>query len=199
MNTTTQTETPQTESPEVLSACYAREPISGNHSLIELPLKGKINFRGDPENATVLDTIKQATELDLPVTANSSSQNSNTTIYWLGPDEWQITCSLSKVAEITTAIHSALDGIHHSAVDVSDYYTTLQLESRKSAEILSRGTPLDLHPSVFPAGSFAQTRYGHASVLLHKLSDVPVFEIQIRWSYAEYVWDYLDSTIQMLD
>jgi len=57
-----------------------------------------------------------------------------------------------------------------------------------------RGTPLDVHESVFSAGHCAQTIYAHASILLHctsDTSDAPAYRVQGRWTYAPYLWDYM--------
>ncbi|MEM7195298.1 MAG: sarcosine oxidase subunit gamma family protein [Pseudomonadota bacterium] len=184
---------------KLTSACYNREPLKGKHALEELPISGKINLRGDLDNESFARGAEKAIGIQLPSQPNTFQQNDALTVYWLGPDEWQLTCKLDSVAAILENIGNHLDGIHHSAVDVSDYSTTLRLSSPEAAGILRRPCPLDLHERVLPAGSIAQTRFGHASVLLHRQSDPNVFDIQVRWSFAEYCWDYLVSTIGMMD
>jgi len=76
-------------------------------------------------------------------------------------------------------------------VEVSDYYTVIRLSGEKVRPVLASGTPLDLHRSVFSKGRCAQTRFGTASVLLSVHDDIPLIDLQVRWSFAEYVWKYL--------
>ena len=57
---------------------------------------------------------------------------------------------------------------------------------------LAHGCPLDLDN--FAVDSCAQTRFRRAAVMLFRAADrdgEPVFEIQTRWSFADYVWRVL--------
>jgi len=116
----------------------------------------------------------------------------------MGPNEWLLQCDLDQVSTISEKIRQQLGTLHHAVTDVSDYYTILQLSGPQSEALINRGCPQDLHPSVFPAGSITQTRFGHASILLDRQADSATWQIQVRWTYAEYVWDYLVSAMEAL-
>ena len=180
------------------SACYARTPVSGEHTLQELPLRGKINIRGDSANAEIFSALDQAISLTPPVIPNTKVSSDSITVYWMGPDEWLLLCDLEQAPIISEKIRQQLGTLHHAVTDVSDYYTTLQLSGPRSEELINRGCPQDLHTSVFPAGSITQTRFGHASILLDRQTDYSTWHIQVRWTYAEYVWDYLVSAMDAL-
>ncbi|MXZ79963.1 MAG: sarcosine oxidase subunit gamma [Gammaproteobacteria bacterium] len=180
------------------SPLWDRAEIGGKNTLIERPLCGKINLRSDPEQARFLARAREAFGLDLPLDPNTLARSQDSTCFWLGPDEWLIHCPLDEAASRIESGRSKLARVHHALVDVSDYYTVLRLEGPDSAALLARGCPLDLHRSRFPAGTCAQTRFGNASILLHKTGETPAFDIQVRWSFAEYVWDYLASAMQAL-
>ncbi len=181
------------------SPASQREPVGGTNRLCELPWIGKINLRMDPSNKEVVHQITERLECDLPLQANTLVENETQTVYWLGPDEWLIHCDMDAVTPTLERLKTALQDTHHALTEVSDYYTVLQLQGPDALTLLSKACPLNLHPRVFKAAHCAQTRFGHASVLLHKLNHNPVFHIQVRWSYTEYVWDYLCSAMAILD
>ena len=174
------------------SPAYKRDRIQGENTLAELPWCGKILLRGDPSNSRLVRKASSVLGADLPADPNTLTQGSDRTVYWMGPNEWLIHCAMDDVTDLVAKLRDALDGIHHAIVDVSDYYTVLELKGPDAAALLSRGCPMDLHAEAFVPGTCAQTRFGHASILLHRNSETE-FKIQVRWSYTEYVWDYIES------
>ena len=63
-----------------------------------------------------------------------------------------------------------------------------------AAEVLAGGCALDLHPSVFPPGSCAQTLLARAQVILYR-TDEHTFRILVRPSFADYLRAWLrDAT-----
>ncbi len=183
---------------ETTSPACARTGIAGENSLSELPWCGKINLRGNPQNTGFLRKSEKALVVKLPLHPNTCIDYLDRTTYWLGPDEWCIHCPIGEVGNAISQAGQALGRIHHSLVDVSDYYTVLRLEGPDAEALLAKACPLDLHPRKFCEGTCAQTRFGHASILLHRTGRVSGFNIQVRWSFAEYVWDYLASGMQVL-
>ena len=183
---------------KIISPVYNRVRIDGPVRLGELPLCGKINLRGDAGNKQFLAAVTSVLGIVPPIKPNTRHMGDTTTVFWLGPDEWLCHGGLLQTPTLVADLRSRLAGIHSAVVEVSDYYTVLRLDGSGSADLLSRACPLDLHPSVFNKGACAQTRFGHASILLHKISNAPSFEIQVRWSFAEYVWDYLVSGMRAL-
>ena len=180
------------------SAAYARKRIDGRHTLFELPLTGKINLRANPEDKALAKALKSVTGCDLPLEVNTLERSDTTTVYCLGPDEWQIQCLLDQRQALQEVLDTELGDMHHSLTDVSDYYAMLRLEGPEIANVLSRGCPQDLRYEVFSIDHCTQTRFGHASVLIDRV-ERSSFDIQIRWSYAEYVWDYLASAMSVVD
>lgn len=186
---------------EMTSPACGRTGIEGENSLRELPWCGKINLRGNPQNTGFLKKAEKALVVKLPLQPNTCIGYLDRTTYWLGPDEWCIHCPIEGVGTAMAQAGQALDRIHHALVDVSDYYTVLRLEGPDAEALLARACPLDLHPGQFREGACAQTRFGHASVLLHRTGGTDGadgFNIQVRWSFTEYVWDYLASGMQTL-
>ena len=180
------------------SALWDRPPISGKNNLAELSICGKINIRGSVDNARFTTSTTQVFGLALPLEPNTLVRAGSSTCYWCGPDEWLLHCPIEELESLIESGRSRLARTHHALVDVSDYYTVLRLEGPDSEILLGKACPLDLHLSQFPAETCAQTRLGNASILLDRRGKAPFFDIQVRWSYAEYVWDYLASAMKAL-
>ncbi len=216
---------PAEEMAAPVSATRTSRP--GQTRLRELPWCGKINLRGDPTDAQFLRLVEDALTVALPLEANTTTTgktaNGDLTLFWLGPDEWQLHCELAHTETLLARLAQHLAPVHHALTEVTDYYAVLELTGAQAAAVLARGCPLDLHDRHFPATHCAQSRFGTASVLLHKvdpdqcshmggdqpidqhgdLSDSPhdtepSFIIQVRWSFTAYLWAYLTSVIDSL-
>ncbi len=175
------------------SACHARETLEGRNSLREMGRKGKLNLRGNPGDAAFSAAVQKAFGMELPLRANTYNEFQSRRLFWLGPDEWLLHCDMDDIDALTETLSAELGNVHHAVTDVSDYYTVIRLRGPDAVTLLRKGCPLDLHHTAFPTGNIAQTRLGHASVLLHYHDDGETWDIQVRWSFAEYVWDYLLS------
>lgn len=183
---------------QTTSPTYARTKVNDPVSLETLPWCGKINLRGNPDNQDFMTKTSDTLGLNLPLEAHTCAQNGKLTCFWLGPNEWLVHFPIDKLDSTINSLKSALKGIHSAVVDVSDYFTILRLSGEQSSELLMKACPLDLHANEFPIAMASQTRFGHASILLHKIDATPSYDIQVRWSYTEYVWDYLVSGMKAL-
>lgn len=163
---------------------------AGGITLEERAYLGKVNLRGDAGNEAFVQAVSKALDCGPPTEPNTVADRGNYTVFWLGPDEWQIHCAENARQNLIDELQAVLDGQHSAVVDVSDYYVVMRLSGARTLEVLSKGTPLDLHPRAFATGACAQTRFGHATVLLHKVADDTV-DLQVRWSFAEYVWTHI--------
>lgn len=149
---------------------------------------GKVTIRG--EGGAVSAALQSVTALTCDMQANTFSHNAEYALYWLGPDEWLVYCNDTNSVELAEKLIDTLPQGESAVVDVSDYYTVIQVAGTKARAALASGTPLDIHPRVFKPGQCAQTRFGNASILLSCQSE-DTYDVQIRWSFAEYVWKYL--------
>ena len=65
----------------------------------------------------------------------------------------------------------ALAGTHHQLVDVSDYYTVIELAGREGARALMKLTTLDVHPRAFRAGMVTGSVFGRANATIWQCID----------------------------
>ena len=170
-----------------------RVAIAGEAGAIraeERPFLRKYILRADPHEAVEL--LRSALDLGLPFDALTSSSSGATAFLWMGPDEWMLVAAPDDAGPIQRAAQ-ALAGTHHQLVDVSDYYTAIDLIGPKARELLMKLTTLDLHPRAFRAGMVTGTIIGRANAMLWQVQDDaaesgPAFRIFIRWSMADYLW-----------
>lgn len=164
---------------------------AGGIDLSERRCVGKVNVRGDPSNPEFVARVRQALNIELPLSPNTTRISERFTVFWFGPNEWLIHCAEDAQTEVVATLRQDLKELHAAITDVTDYYMVIRLSGVKAREVLSKGTPFDVHHKVFGPGACAQTCFGHASILLHCVDDSPAFDFQVRWSFAEYLWRYL--------
>jgi sarcosine oxidase subunit gamma len=158
---------------------------------VERPFLGKFILRADP--ALIMDLVHGSVGLKLPLEALTSTTVGDTSILWLGPDEWVIVTAPEDAERYSAAARAALAAVHHQLVDVGDYYTIIELSGLRSREALMKLTTLDLHPRVFKTGMVAGSVFAHANAWVWQTVDDaaergPVFRLIIRWSMADYLW-----------
>jgi len=160
--------------------------------LEERALAGKINLRGKPEDRGFAAAAARGLgDLVLPMEATSSTARGDLAVLWLGPDEWLVTCPLAATATVVADLEAALDGVHHSAVEVSDNWTVLRLAGAGTRRTLAKLVTVDLHPRGFRPGDVLQTPVGKADAILHLVEgddDAVTVDIYVRRSFAAYVW-----------
>jgi sarcosine oxidase subunit gamma len=140
-----------------------------------------------------VEPLRQALGLGLPFDALTSSTEGDTSFLWLGPDEWMLVTAPEVAEARVRAAREALTGAHHQLVDVSDYYTAIELAGAKARELLMKLTTLDVHARAFRFGMVAGSVFGRANAWLWQTGDDadesgPAFRLFIRWSMADYLW-----------
>ena len=190
------------ESPLIVFGVSPRRELSVDGRscvLAEIAFLDIINLRGDAADARFRDAVQAATGLALPMLANSANVSGSRHLIWLGPDEWLLkdagaaedaSTDSPRAAALRTAL-SQHPGLHHSVVEVGSGNTTFSLQGPASANLISRGCPLDLHARVFGAGAVAQSHIARAPVLLRCVEADASYEITVRRSFAPYLFQWL--------
>lgn len=155
----------------------------GRVSLEEVRFLAQVDVRVSAEEA-------HRRELQLPFGSNTVIRDGERAALWLGPDEWLIVGPAGAAGAIVAELESALTGAHRSVVDVSANRAWLEVRGPDARELLSRGCPLDLHPSRWRSGMCAQTMLARSQVLLERVHEATT-RIGVRPSFAEYVVDWL--------
>jgi sarcosine oxidase subunit gamma len=160
--------------------------------LAERPFLGRINLRGRSADPAFGAAVRAVLNLDLPLQPDTTTRDGDRVLLWLGPDEWLAQVPDSLRALLLDRLRGTLHGQLASVTDVSDAYTTIDLDHPRAGDLLSRGCPLDLDPSIFPPGACAQSLFGKAGILLQRESPER-FAITVRRSFARYLYDALQD------
>lgn len=168
-------------------------PVGNNVSLEEKRFIGKIQLRGNPDDKKFAKAVEDVIGTSLPTEACTFSVGKSYTACWMGPDEWLVLSTEDGQMALLAGLEKALAKIHSSVVDVTDYYVMMHLSGNKARDILTKGTPLDVHPSKFSKGMCTNTLYAKATIFLMQMDSAPSssYDIMVRWSMADYLWDYL--------
>ena len=151
---------------------------------------GTLNVRGDADNDDFKAAMQKAIGTALPLTPNTIAM-ADCVAYWLGPNEWMLSGEEAMLSELADSLRIDLAQQHASINDLSGGTVSYRLTGEEAGDLLSKGCTLDLHPSVFGFGSCAQTGLAKAGVVLCPLSDESGFDIVVRRSFADYLWQWL--------
>lgn len=149
--------------------------------------------RGDIADEKFAAGFQNAVGVAPPDSHRAATVKGKRIVFRLGPDEWLVRDSGGESAResLVAGLTRELAETHSAVADVSDYYTVVQIAGGGARDALAAGCPLDLHPQAFAAKEHAQSRFGTAAILLYRRDDEPTFDVQVRWSFAAYLWEYL--------
>ncbi len=178
-----------------------RSPLDGfkplnskNVKLTEQRFLSKLQLRGDINDKKFTDAVAAIIGIELPKEPCHFNISKDYQACWMAHDEWLILASEDQQQILMDKFYKSLsdDNIHASITDVSDYYVMLSLLGNNAMDILTKATPLDLHSSQFNKGMCSNIIFAKATIFLMQVDNKPsAYNIMIRWSMADYLWDYL--------
>ena len=155
-----------------LAACPVEEGTVADMAIRLLPGLGHLNLRGDPGNAGFVSTAESVLGQTLPILPNTVDIGTRR-IYWLGPDEWLVVCTISEGPDLIADLSESLSAQHASVTDLTGGQIAMQLSGSDGRDILRRGCTLDFRPRTFKVGSCAQSGLAKANVLIGLLDSRP--------------------------
>jgi sarcosine oxidase, subunit gamma len=167
---------------------FARSPLADRAGdlaavgAVEVGFLAKVNLRVDP-------ALAARTTLALPAAPNTWRLSGGREVLWLGPDEWLLVAEPGSAPTMLEELEGALEGLHHSLVDVSAERTVVELVGDGRIDLLTRGCGLDLHPRSWRAGRCAQTLLAHVPVLLQEREHAT--RVFVRPSFSGHLVDWL--------
>jgi sarcosine oxidase, subunit gamma len=148
----------------------------------EVEFLTKVNLRADP-------ALAARGGLALPAAPNTWSPAGGREVLWLGPDEWLVVDQPGTAPAIMKELEGALQGTHHSVVDVSADRTVVELTRPDRIDLLTQGCSLDLDPRSWRDGMCAQTLLARVPVLLQERAHAT--RLFVRPSFADHLADWL--------
>ena len=160
--------------------------------LRERALLGHIGLRCDPADSALTGAIERVLGCSLPRTPNTFQVAAAAdNVLWLGPDEWLILAPEGREPALAQALRQAAGDGFAAVVELGSGQTVIELTGARAREVIAKGCPLDLHPRAFGPGRCAQSRLARTLVTLAQLDDAPTFELIVRRSFADYLWQWL--------
>jgi sarcosine oxidase subunit gamma len=181
-------------------AARAAAPGGAGVWLGEIRFRAMLNLRGDPGAAGFLQAVGAALGTALPLQPNTVARADGVTALWLGPDEWLIVSAPGSEVALEAKLADAVAPHGGCVTDVGESRTTIVVSGPKARDVLAKGCPLDLHPSVFGEGACAQSLVGPVGVALYRepagAADPPRFELVVLRSFADFLWRSLEDAGQ---
>jgi sarcosine oxidase subunit gamma len=161
----------------------ARRTTGNNGWLRTLPPAARFILQGGPAVRAVAGAAIGVSLFEEPCRASSSGDRA---ALWLGPDEHLLLASAENAQIVAAGLGTALAGIAHSLVDVSQRQIALQISGLHAGAILNTGCPLDLDPTAFPTGMCTRSLFGKSDIVIWR-TGTDEFRLEVWRSFADYV------------
>ena len=153
-----------------------------------------LNLRGSAEDKLFCATIANVLGIELPTASGHYHSNTDSCIYWLGPDEWLLVSSSHDADDLEIELRADMAG-HISVVDVSGGYTSINLRGVADAldTLLKKSSVYDFagwSDASSCSGRCAQTTFAKASAVISNKFDGS-YDVIIRRSFADYLGRWL--------
>ncbi|HEX8593238.1 MAG TPA: sarcosine oxidase subunit gamma family protein [Pseudomonas sp.] len=159
--------------------------------LREKKLLGHLTIRGDAHDPAFAAGMTTATGMELPK-ALSVVINGESSLQWLGPDEWLLIVPSGEEFAAEQKLREALSGLHIAIVNVSGGQSILELTGSNVRDVLMKSTSYDVHPDNFPVGKAIGTVFAKSQLVIRRTGE-ETWELLIRRSFADYWWLWLQD------
>jgi len=160
-------------------------------SLRDKKLLGHLTLRGNGHDAAFAEGVSKALGLELPG-ALAMVANGDTSLQWMGPDEWLLIVPAGEEVPTEHRLREALVGQHIAIVNVSGGQSLLELRGPNVREVLMKSTSYDVHPDSFPVGKAVGTVFAKSQLVIRRPS-ADVWELLVRRSFSDYWWLWLQD------
>lgn len=192
----------QLQTPVARSPLHHRKPTAaynGDLSIREHAHTTMITLRGDVSE--LQSALSGNVTVELPTQINTVNAEGPVSALKLSPDEWLVLESSDASATIdANKLNDSLGSTHGQIVDVSDYYTRIEIAGPQAGDVLAKLTNFDLRERAFQPGMATRTRVAHATIALLRGADLdhvgPSYQIIVRASMADYLWSLLTHAAQ---
>ncbi len=123
----------------------------------------------------------------LPDAAGRTCAAGDHLIFHIAPDQYWV---LGGAPALEAQLRKAIPADAGCVTSLHGARTRLFLEGPSVRDLLGRLVPLDLHPTVFPVGTFAQTGIHHVAGLLLR-ADEDRYEFFAPRTFAAFTWEVL--------
>lgn len=158
--------------------------------LVERSPLNVVHIAGDTADQAFVHAVKTETGCPLPTKANTAATSNQCTVLWLAQNRWLVVSTRHSEGLLEERFRLALASGSAALTDVSNGHTVIRISGVRARELLTKGAPIDLHPSVFGADRCAGTHLLQITVVLHCV-EVDVFDVYVARSFAQSLWEWL--------
>ena len=155
--------------------------------LRELPPAARFVFQG---GRAARETAGRTFGVALPEAACRASTAGGRSALWLGPEEHLLIAPAETGHCIQAELSSALAGIAHSLVEVSDRQVAYTVTGPGARDVLASGCPLDLDPAAFPVAMCTRTLFGKSEIVLWRRG-AEEYHLEVARSFSDYVLGWM--------
>ena len=152
---------------------------------------GMVSVKADFLDAKTRALLESVTGITSP-NIGRISIGKKISVAWMSVDEYAIFLKNSEANKMSDKISSQMHNHHHLCVNMSDSRRCYRLLGNGWREVLSKGTPANLHPKVFGKGSFRRTRIANIAVgiWVHDNNEAYLFSM---YSVGNFIFDWLNN------
>jgi sarcosine oxidase subunit gamma len=173
---------------------FSAAPVQPGVSIKESPVGDLVLVSSWPDSFdAVCRLLSQELETQMPETYRRCVVGAKCSVFMVAPRRLLICADDAglgpKLAARFTTDQAVVSELGHSR-------TLIRLEGPETRALLSRGLPVDLDPSVFPRGAFAQSAIHHIWLLIHNVSPSDrhgAFDIYVPRAFAVSFWHWITS------
>ncbi|HEY0938890.1 MAG TPA: sarcosine oxidase subunit gamma family protein [Steroidobacter sp.] len=111
----------------------------------------------------------------------------------VAPGRWTVVSDVQLATSVIESFAAEIAAQGAVLIDVTDGIGVLNVSGPLARDVLSKGCGLDLHPSAFPAGRCARTRFAQLAVLIEHIDDAPSFRLYFARSYQRFLIDWIED------
>jgi sarcosine oxidase subunit gamma len=159
----------------------------------EAPVSTFLSLRGNGADNAFCAAVTEVLGVPVPTEPGTYHSSKETSIYWLGPDEWMLASSMD-ASSLEARLRASLSG-HIAIVDISGGQTLINLRGDQQAleVVLKKSSVYDFGAwadASANAGRCVQSTFGKASAVVANKSDGS-YDLIIRRSFADYLAQWL--------
>lgn len=172
-----------------VTSVKAGAKFNGAVQVADAGVKGMITLRGDLSSPKMAAAVQKVTGLDIPSQREITLQG-DAGVAWMSPDELLLFCSYDQAEIQVSVLTKALAGTHFLAVNVSDARAQFSLQGQGAREVIAKGCPANLSPTVMQPGEIRRSRLGQVAVAFW-MPTADRLELVCFRSVGAFVFDWL--------
>ena len=174
-----------------LPSLIGKGRVNAGVILRDRKLMGHLTLRGHATDPAFAAAVHRAVGLELPAALTLVS-NGDTSLQWMGPDEWLLIVPGGEELAVETRLREAFGDQHVAVINVSGGQSILELRGPNVRDVLMKSTSYDVHPSNFPVGKAVGTVFAKSQLVIRRTTE-DTWQLLVRRSFSDYWWMWLQD------